>query len=96
MKKQVSVERIYNLGDYSHIKFYTTTELDQDISPEFMSEIVNSLTLLQLIDTELAFRKYLMLLNTVPLTSSPKDAVDLLEDIREESLAQVAAILKGE
>lgn len=84
MNRTLTTERLYSLGDFKNIKFIDTIS---DVPEEFVldSALSNIIRYLQLVDIELAFRRYYQLAEKVG-TLKVEETISILENLRQETL----------
>ena len=88
MNRSISLERIYNLGNYQNIQFSDTiNNIPEDLALD--SEFIRKLRYLQFLETETAYRRYIRLgekLHSVPIEESipllETEKLNLLEEIK--------------
>lgn len=82
MEGTLSVQRIYNLGDYQNITI--KTELT-NVPSDFIEDEVktNTLQLIMLLNVETAYRTYVDLLTKIPRTMDTEMALAELESLRK-------------
>jgi hypothetical protein len=95
MQRTIRIKRLYSLGDYRNIEF---EDIVEDVPAEiaFDPQFVTELNYLQLVGIELAYRKYMTLVQEVPHTQAVEEAVAALEEIRENTMKSLKAIIDGE
>lgn len=93
MKREIGTERLYSLGDFKNIKFM---DIIVDVPQEFVvnSDMVNEVRFLQLVSIELAFRRYMKLMEEVPLAWGQK-SIEALEKIRQDTIKTITSILEN-
>lgn len=89
--RDIHIERTYFLGNYKNIKFYDNISgIPQNLwtNPEVMGKLYN----LIMVSVELGYRRYLKLNEGVGELSL-EDSIAKLEELKDDSLAQVKALL---
>lgn len=94
MKRTVGVTRDFYISDYNMFK---PSEVLSDIPEELaMNEkFVGKVRFIQILNLELAFRKYLILKQKLD-TFSPMDAISYLEEIKAKQMDELNQILNKE
>jgi hypothetical protein len=93
MNREIGVKRLYSLGDYKNITF---DDIIVEVPSELMfdTELVSQIKFLQLVSVEVAFRKYLNIMEQFPLTAEERGVVEL-EKIRQDTVNSIKTILNG-
>lgn len=92
MNRTLHVERLFSLGEWRNIRFSDEiSDLPADIM--FNEELIGKIRYLQLVDVEVAFRKYLELNKSIP--SGPEAEMAYLEEVKVDTLAQIKSLLNG-
>jgi len=87
MNKQLTVERLFSLGDYQNIKF--TDSIEEIPEVIFMNpEASRYLRYLQLVDIEWAYLNYLNLRKRIPTTSA-EEAMEFIETERTRTFEEL-------
>lgn len=96
MNRTLSVERLYQLGDFRNIKLGDSfIELPVEIAMD--RDLVSKFRMLQLIDTELAYRRYLKLTElSQSKTMTFEEIQEELEDMRVSLFSEIKDLLNGE
>lgn len=98
MNKQLSVERIFSLGDYQNIKFTDTlTEIPEAIL--LNPEAVKLIRYLQLVDVEWSYLNYMDLRRKQPKITKTEDleaALTFVEEERTRTFEQLLHSIKEE
>ena len=93
MNREIGVKRLYSLGDYKNITFDDiVTEVPQELI--FDVELVGQIKYLQLLSVEVAFRKYLKIMEDIPLNAEDR-GVEELEKIRQDTVKSIKSLLNG-
>lgn len=93
MNREIGVKRLYSLGDYKNITFDDIiTEVPQELM--FDVELVSQIKYLQLLSVEQAFRRYLQIMEEIPLNAEDR-GVKELEKIRQDTIKSIKTILNG-
>jgi hypothetical protein len=92
MNKTSTIERIYALGNYQNIKI---TDTVADIPQEVLEDnlLMDGITSIQLLNTELTYRKYLAMTDALPQNATNERLRDILSEVREEHYQQFLARL---
>lgn len=92
MKRKISIERLYNLGDFKNIKFSEeVSEIpDELVNNEQFITILSSLMLLRI---EQNYHKYIKLMESTR-GRSVEDAIGLLEDLKISQIDHLEEFLK--
>lgn len=92
--KNSTITRLYWLGDFRNISFSDTVE---GIPEELIldNEFVMGLKFSQLLEIELAYRKYLALVKDHPADMSQK-SVEAIEDLRTQTIRSLKDYLTNE
>ncbi len=94
MNRRMRIKRLYSLGDYRNIEFEDEiTDLPEEVL--LNGDFVSKLTYLQLAGIELGYRHYMSLVQNVPHTLAVEKAIEALEEIRENTIQSLNAILNG-
>lgn len=93
MKREIGTERLYSLGDFKNIKFM---DIIVEVPQEFITNdgLVNEVRFLQLVSIELAFRRYMRLMEEVPLAWGQK-SIEALEAIRQDTIKSITSLLEN-
>ncbi len=93
MKREIGTERLYSLGDFKNIKFM---DIIVDVPDELALEngLVAEIKFLQLVSIELAFRRYMRLMEEVPLAWGQK-SIEALEQIRQDTINTITSLMKN-
>ena len=93
MKREIGTERLYSLGDFKNIKFMDIiVELPEKLV--LHDALVNEVKFLQLVSIELAFRRYMRLMEEVPLAWG-QEAIEALEKIRQDTINTITSLLQN-
>ena len=93
MNREIGVKRLYSLGDYKNITFDDLiTEVPEELI--FDVELVGQIKYLQLLSVEVAFRKYLQIMEDIPLNAEDRGVVEL-EKIRQDTIKSIKTLLNG-
>jgi hypothetical protein len=93
MKREIGTERLYSLGDFKNIKFMDIIiEVPQELVMN--DNLINEVKFLQLVSIELAFRRYMRLMEEVPLAWGQK-SIEALEKIRQDTIKTITSLLKN-
>lgn len=93
MKRILSTKRLYSLQQYNNIEFFDSIELPENFSLD--KEVVDNIRFLQMIQTDLAYRKYLEL-QTHLSKYDMQTATQYLEELRMNTLDEIQEILNFE
>lgn len=94
MNRQLGVKRLYSLGDFKNITFDDIlTEVPQELA--FDTTFVNQVKFLQLISIEIAFRRYVKMMEEYPLSGEGR-MIEALEDLRQETINSIQEIINGD
>jgi len=93
MKREIGTERLYSLGDFKNIKFM---DIIVDMPEAFVEDhaLVGEVKFLQLVSIELAFRRYMRLMEEVPLAWGQK-SIEALEQIRQDTINSITSLLEN-
>lgn len=94
MKRTITTDRLYSLGDYRNIRFIDVIDEIPDkllLNKDYMGAV----KFLQLISIEVAFRHYLKLMEEHPI-STEQAAIEALETIRQTTIESIKAITNGD
>ncbi len=90
--RNLSVERLYPLGDYKNIKFIDSiNNIPYPLS--LNNEFISLLSYLQIIEVEIMYRKYWELIKEVN-TIKVEEAMEYLEKIRLDTMGQIKVLLE--
>jgi hypothetical protein len=93
MKRTLTTDRLYSLGDFKNIRFTDTIEdLPEEVATN--SEIISELKLLQLIQIEYTYRRYVKLISEYPYDRGIDIVLKELEAMRDASTSKLAELLK--
>lgn len=95
MNRSLRMDRRYYLGEYRWI----TLEDEIDDIPKdlvFNVDFITKARYLQLISTELAYRKYKVLVSNVGYGVDLEESIRVLEDIQREELKTLKDFINGE
>jgi len=93
MNREVGIHRLYSLGDFKNITFNDIiTEVPNELM--FDVELVGQIKYLQLLSIEIGFRKYLKIMEEVPLNAEDR-GIQALEKIRQDTITSIKTILNG-
>ncbi len=93
MKREIGAERLYSLGDFKNLKFMDIiVEVPQELV--LNDELIGEVRFLQLVSIELAFRRYMRLMEEVPLAWGQK-SIEALEQIRQDTIKTITSLLKN-
>ena len=94
MKRSVGVERTFSVSNYNNLK---PMEFLSEIPEEFATNdtFINKVRLIQLVDVELTFRKYLVLKDKMD-QESPEDAIAKLGELKSNAMDELNQILNKE
>lgn len=93
MNREIGIKRLYSLGDYKNITFDDViTEVPDEIM--FDVELVGQIKYLQLLSMEVAFRRYLKIMEEFPLSAEGR-GVEELEKIRQDTIKSIKTLLNG-
>lgn len=93
VNRQVGVRRLYSLGDFKNVTFddvYTDVPTDLAFDPDLVGQI----KFLQVVSIEIAFRKYLNIMEKYPLTGEQR-MVEALEQLRQDTINSIQEIING-
>ena len=92
MKRKISLERLYSLGDYKNIKF---SEEVSEIPDELVNneQFITILTNLMLLRIEQNYNKYIKLMESTR-GKSIEDAISLIEDLKINQLDNLETFIK--
>lgn len=97
MARHLSLDRTYSLSNYNNLKVFDSIELPDGY--EFDQKLVEKIRYLQMIQLELTYRKYIILMEDV-LKYDTYTAMTHLEELRLNTLDEIKNILiedkKGE
>ena len=94
MNRQLGVKRLYSLGDFKNITFDDIlTEVSQELA--FDTTFVNQVKFLQLVSIEIAFRRYVKMMEEYPLSGEGR-MIEALEDLRQETINSIQEIINGD
>lgn len=93
MNREIGVKRLYALGDYKNITF---DDIIVEVPEELMFdvELVGQIKYLQLLSVEVAFRRYLKIMEKIPLSAEGR-GVEELEKIRQDTIKSIKTLLNG-
>ena len=93
MERQIGIKRLYSLGDFRNITF---DDVISNVPSEllFDATLVGQIKFLQLISIELAFRRYLNMMEKFPLTTEQR-SIEALEQIRQKTVDSIQEIING-
>lgn len=95
MNKEISVERIFSLGDYQNIKFTDTIKEIPDVVAS-NPDAIKYLRYLQMIDIEWSYINYARLRASQPKLTSPEvieEAINFIESERVTTFEKLLASL---
>lgn len=93
MNREIGVKRLFSLGDYKNITFDDIfTEVPQELM--FDVNLVGQIKYLQLLSIEVAFRKYLKVMEDIPLNAEDR-GVKELEKLRQDTIQSIKSIING-
>ena len=92
MKRKISLERLYSLGDFKNIKF---SEEVSEIPDELVNneQFITILTNLMLLRIEQNYNKYIKLMESTR-GKSIEDAINLIEDLKINQLDNLETFIK--
>ena len=87
------MKRLYSLGDFKNITF---DDIITEVPAEMMFDapLMGQIKFLQLISVEIAFRRYLKMMEEYPLSTEQK-AVEALEQLRQDTVDSIQEIING-
>jgi len=90
-ERSLGVERLYSLGDYKNIKF---SDVINGIPEELYmyDDAIKKIRLLQIIDIEIMFRKYLELFKQLN-GMDYETAMEYLEDLRVNTIRNIKDVI---
>ena len=93
MERQIGIKRLYALGDYKNITFDDNIV---DVPSELMFdvELVGQIKYLQLLSVEVAFRRYLKVMEKIPLSAEGR-GVEELEKMRQNTIKSIKTLING-
>jgi len=92
MNKTSTIERIYALGNYQNIKITDTiTEIPDTVLEDNL--LMDGIISLQLVNTELTYRRYLSMLESLPEGTTNDKLADILQNFRDTTYNQFLAQL---
>ena len=94
MNRVITTDRLYSLGDYRNIRFIDVID---DIPDELLlnKDFMSATRFLQLVSIEVAFRRYLKLMEDHPI-STEQAAIEALDDIRQQTIESIKTITNGD
>jgi len=93
MNRTVGIKRLYSLGDYKNVTFDDIfTEVPAELA--FNTEFVGQIKFLQVVSIEIAFRKYLDIMENYPLMGEQR-MVEALEQLRQDTINSIQEIING-
>lgn len=94
MQRMLRTKRLYFLGDYRNIEF---EDIFEQVPAELMlnGKIVSEIQYLQLIGVELAYRRYVNLIQRYPHGMAAEEAIKALEEEREATLGLIKDTING-
>ncbi len=94
MNRQIGIKRLYSLGDFKNITFDDVmTEVPQEFALDTV--FVSQVKFLQLISIEIAFRRYVKIMEDFPLAGG-EEMVKALEELRQDTVDSIQEILNGD
>lgn len=95
MNREIATKRLYSLGDFKNITF---DDVVSDVSEELMfdKDFVSNVKFLQLVTIELAYKRYLQLVEEVPYSMPVEDAIEILENKKQETMTLLKNIVNGD
>lgn len=95
MERILRTDRRYPLGDY---KYITLEDVISGIPEEFAinPELAGVLQFMQLVGFEIAYRRYIKLVDSIPYSLGVDEAVEALETFKMEELKKLKDILNGQ
>jgi len=95
MQRHMRTKRIYFLGDYRNIEFEDQIdEIPAKLAVD--DKFTGALRFVQLVNIELAYRKYLQLMSKVPHAMALEEAIAELESLRSEALDVIKTLINGD
>ena len=93
MNREIGVKRLYSLGDYKNITFDDIfTNVPAELA--FNADLVGQIKFLQVVSVEIAFRKYLNIMEDYPLMGEQR-MVEALEQLRQDTINSIQEIING-
>lgn len=84
---------MYSLGDYKNITFDDVfNEVPSELA--FDADLIGEVKFLQVVSTEIAFRRYVNLCEKYPLTGENR-MVEALEKLRQDTINSIQEIING-
>ena len=95
MERIIRTDRRYPLGDY---KYITLEDVISGIPDEFVlhPEFTGTVRFMQLVSFEIAYRRYIKLVDSIPYKLGVDEAIKALEDIRMEELEKLKIFMNGQ
>lgn len=99
MNRELTVKRIYNLGNYQNIEFTDSiAEIPQEVMLD--KDLLSLIRELQFLQLELDYREYAQTFEQVNQAKNIKDQIEMIMELREtkfdEFLNQLNDKIKGE
>jgi len=93
MNREIGIKRLYSLGDFKNITF---EDVMTEVPQEFVLDttFVSQVKFLQLVSIEIAFRRYVKIMEDFPLTGG-EEMVAALEELRQNTIDSIQEILNG-
>ena len=95
MERILRTNRRYPLGDF---KYITLEDVISEIPDNLAlnSEFAGTLQFIQLVGFEIAYRRYIRLINDLPYTVGVDEAIETLETLKTEEMEKIKGFLNGQ